>query len=443
MPRLLPMLLLTTCAWAGDVKDDARKFLELCQASKFEDAHANFSPKMATALPKEKLAQVWAGLEKQLGPIQSMGEPREDRVGASRRAKIRCQFRATALDALVSFDAEGKVEGFFLVPAEKAKGEAVAKPEPPYADPSKYDEEEVTVGAEGWPLSGTLTRPKGVEKAPLAILLQGSGPHDRDETIGPNAPFRDLAHGLASRGVAVLRYEKRTHAHKLRYADPKVRDAVAVQDEVIDDALAAVAKARGWKRIDPDRIVVLGHSLGGTAAPTVAKQDGRLAGVVLLAASARPAAEMVREQVDHIKKVDPERAKGLAEVDAKLDDVISRMKAGTAKDDETLLGVPLRYWKTMDALHPDRLLAESPDLPVLVLQGGRDYQVTEADFDLFRRALDGRPNATLKLYPDLNHGFQTGEGKAVPAEYEKPGFVDLRVIEDVAGWILGLSGRRE
>jgi dienelactone hydrolase len=280
-----------------------------------------------------------------------------------------------------------------------------------------------------------------VDKAPLAILLQGSGPHDRDETIGPNAPFRDLAHGLASRGVAVLRYDKRTHAHKMRYADPKIRDAVAVQDEVVDDALAAVAKARGWKGIDPDRIVVLGHSLGGTAAPLVAKQDGRLAGVVLLAASARPAADLVREQIDHIKKVDPERSKGLPEADAELDGVLARMKAGVAKDDETLLGVPVRYWKSLDALRPDKLLADAPDLPALVLQGGRDYQVTEADFDLFRRALDGRANATLKLYPDLNHGFLTGEGKATPAEYEKPGFVDLRVIDDVSGWISALPGR--
>jgi dienelactone hydrolase len=440
MPRLLPILL-TLCAWPGDVKDDARMFLEHCRASRFDEAHAAFGPKMAAALSKEKLAQVWEGLEKQLGPVQSMGEPREDRVGASRRAKIRCQFKATALDALVSFDTEGKVEGFFLVPAEEAKAAAAPKPEAPYADACKYVEEQVTVGAEGWPLPGTLTRPKGVDKAPLAILLQGSGPHDRDETIGPNAPFRDLAHGLASRGVAVLRYDKRTHAHKMRYADPKIRDAVAVQDEVVDDALAAVAKARGWKGIDPDRIVVLGHSLGGTAAPLVAKQDGRLAGVVLLAASARPAADLVREQIDHIKKVDPERSKGLPEADAELDGVLARMKAGVAKDDETLLGVPVRYWKSLDALRPDKLLADAPDLPALVLQGGRDYQVTEADFDLFRRALDGRANATLKLYPDLNHGFLTGEGKATPAEYEKPGFVDLRVIDDVSGWISALPGR--
>ncbi|MDG3006281.1 alpha/beta hydrolase [Paludisphaera mucosa] len=436
MLRLLPILLISTTAWAGEPKDDARRFLDLCKALKFEEAHAAFGPKMAAALSTEKLKAVWTGIEKQLGPVTAMGEPREDRVGASRRVRIRCEFKTTPLDALVSFDPEGKIEGFFLTPAAAdPKAPAVKKPDPPYVDPAKYTEEDVVVGAEGWPLAATLTRPKGVDKAPLVILVHGSGPHDRDETIGPNAPFRDLAHGLAGRGVAVLRYEKRTHAHKARYADPKILGSVGVQDEVVDDALAAAAKARGWKGIDPARIFVMGHSLGGTSAPLIARQDGKLAGIVLLAASARPSADLVREQIEHIRKVDPERAKGLVEIDTKLDEVLARMKAGTAKDDEKALGAPVRYWKSMDALQPAKLLAELPNLPVLVLQGGRDYQVTEADLDLLRKALNGRSNATVRLYPDLNHGFLKGEGKATPAEYEKPGFVDVRVIDDVARWV--------
>ena len=437
----LPVLLISVFAWAGDVKEDARAFLEQCKASKFAEAHASFGPKMAEALSVEKLAQTWDLIGKQLGPIESMGEPRQDRVGESRRVKIRLQFKSVALDALVSFDPGGKIEGFFLTPAAEPAGAAAKKAEPPYADPSRYVEEEVTVGAEGWPLAGTLTRPKGPEKAPLVVLVHGSGPHDRDETIGPNAPFRDLAHGLASRGIAVLRYEKRTHAHQARHADPKVRDAVGVQEEVVDDALAAVAKARTWPGIDPARVFVLGHSLGAVAAPMIAARDFRLAGVVLLAASTRPAAELIREQVDHIRKVAPDRAKALDDAFPNLDDVLARMRAGAAGDDEAVMGVSVRYWKSMDAIHPERDLAGFPDLPALVLQGARDYQVTEVDFDAFRKTLGARSNVVLRLYPDLNHGFVKGAGKATPAEYEKPGFVDVRVVEDVAGWVNGLPGR--
>lgn len=433
MTRVLPILLLTTTtAWAADLKDDARKFLELCQTAKFDEAHARFGPKMAEALPREKLAELWTNLGGQVGPSISMGEPHEDRVGASRRVTIVCRFKPMTLEALLSFDPDGKIEGFFL---SSPAAPVMPKAEPPYVDRGKYTEEDVVVGAEDWPLPGTLARPKGVDSPPLVVLIQGSGPHDRDETIGPNAPFRDLAHGLASRGVAVLRYEKRTRAHKARYSDPKAGAAVVVQDEVIDDALAAVARARTWKGIDPNRIFILGHSLGATSAPMIAEQDGKLAGVILLAASARPSADVVREQSDYVRKVDPVRAKGLDLLDAKLDEHLTALKAGTLTDDDKVLGAAVRYWKSMDAARPAQKLAEQPNLPALILQGGRDYQVTEADLEVFRQALPNRPNVTIKLYSDLNHAFMKGEGKAVPSEYDKPGFVDLKVVEDVAAWV--------
>ncbi|WP_165063671.1 alpha/beta hydrolase [Paludisphaera rhizosphaerae] len=433
MIRVLPILLLTTTtAWAADLKDDARKFLELCQTAKYDEAYARFGPKMAAALPKEKLAEVWTNIGGQLGPIESMAEPQEDRIGASRRVKILCRFKPMTLEALISYDPDGKIEGFFL---NTPTPPAAPKAEPPYVDRAKYTEEDVVVGADGWPLPGTLARPKGLELPALVVLVQGSGPHDRDETIGPNAPFRDLAHGLASRGVAVLRYDKRTRTHKSRYADPKAGAAVVVQDEVVDDALASVAKARTWKGIAPNRIFVLGHSLGATTAPMIAEQDGRLAGVILLAASTRPSADVVREQSDYVRKVDPVRAKGLDALDAKLDEHLTALKAGTLGDDDKVLGGAVRYWKSMDATRPAQRLAEQPNLPALILQGGRDYQVTEADLEAFRRVLPNRPNVTIKLYPDLNHTFMKGEGKATPSEYDKPGFVDVRVVEDIAAWV--------
>jgi uncharacterized protein len=70
--------------------------------------------------------------------------------------------------------------------------------------------------------------------------------------------------------------------------------------------------------------------------------------------------------------------------------------------------------------------------PVLVLQGGRDYQATETDFNLWKRLLAGREDAQFKLYPDLNRLFATGQGRATPNEYSKPGHVAEVVVEDVA-----------
>jgi len=435
MIRLLPMVLAMVAA--GDVKDEAKTFLNNCQASKFEEAASNFDAKMKEVLPAEKLSQTWQAILKQLGPITKMGDPREDKVANSRRVKIRCEFKSTALDALVSFNTDGKIEGFFLVPAERTTSkDAVKRADPPYVDPSKFTEQDVTVGAQGWPLPGTLTTPKskGTTKPPLVILVHGSGPHDRDETIGPNAPFRDLAHGLATRGVAVLRYEKRTKAHVTKLADPAVASKITVKEEVVDDVLATIAQARRMPGIDPDRIFVIGHSLGGTLAPLIAQKDGRLAGVILLAASNRPPHELIRDQIDHIKKVDPEQAVELAK-DKSLDEVLARMKAGKARDDDTVLGASMIYWKSMADVRSAEIAGKLGKLPILVLQGGRDYQVTEVDFNAFRQAVKGRANAAFHVYPDLNHCFQKGEGKAKPAEYLKPAFVDERVIREIATWV--------
>src|SRR5437868_1155092 len=72
-----------------------------------------------------------------------------------------------------------------------------------------FDEREVTVGKGEWELPGTLGLPKGSGPFPAVVLVQGSGPQDRDETMGVNKPFQDIAWGLASNGIAVLRYDKR------------------------------------------------------------------------------------------------------------------------------------------------------------------------------------------------------------------------------------------
>jgi hypothetical protein len=98
------------------------------------------------------------------------------------------------------------------------------------------------------------------------------------------------------------------------------------------------------------------------------------------------------------------------------------------------LGIPAAYWLDLRGYDPPAAAAGLA-MPVLVLQGGRDYQVTTGDYDLWKAALGGRADADFKLYPDLNHLFMTGSGKSAPAEYEIASHVAAQVVADIATWI--------
>jgi dienelactone hydrolase len=263
------------------------------------------------------------------------------------------------------------------------------------------------------------------------VLLHGSGPHDRDETIGPNKPLRDLAWGLASQGVAVLRYEKRTREHGHRW-----KPTMTFREETVDDALAAVALLRQRPEVDGRRVFVLGHSLGALAAPEVGRRDPALAGLIVMAGNTRPLEDLVLEQITYIRSLTP--SEDDKEELEKLRKQVARVKdrglTAETPASELPLKAPAAYWLALRDYDPAATAARLK-VPMLVLQGERDYQVTMADFDGWKKALAGRSNVRLKSYPKLNHLFMEGEGKAKPEEYQKAGHVSREVVDDVAAWV--------
>lgn len=277
--------------------------------------------------------------------------------------------------------------------------------------------------------------PNGAGPFPAVVLVHGSGPNDRDETIGPNKPFKDLAWGLATRGIAVLRYEKRTKQCPGQMIASMA--TLTVNEEVVNDALAAAESLRGVPGTDPDRVFVLGHSLGGTVAPRMAARDPRLAGLVLLAASARNLADLMLEQNEYLASLDgtitPDEAEALAELRRQ----VARVKALDFQEGETILGAGKAYWADILAYDPIAT-AKSLAAPMLILQGERDYQVTMADFAAWQSGLAGRDGVSFKSYPGLNHLFMTGSGPPSPAEYDVAGNVAREVVDDIAAWIARL-----
>ncbi len=287
-------------------------------------------------------------------------------------------------------------------------------------------------GAAGWPLPATLTMPRGEGPWPAVVLVHGSGPNDRDETVMAAKPFRDLAEGLASCGVAVLRYEKRTRAHAQKLA----RQEITLDEEVLDDALAAVALLRNTPGIDGKRVYVLGHSLGAWLAPLIAAADGRLAGLILMAAPARPIEQLYVEQIRYLASLRGELSAAEKEkiAEAEREAAAVRQIRERGEGPERALGAPRSYWLSFRGRDPLAAAAKL-DMPVFLLHGGRDYQVTDEDFRLWQRALAVRAQATLKQYPALNHLLQTGQGRSTPDEYARPGHVAAEVIEDLCRWI--------
>jgi dienelactone hydrolase len=411
----------------ADLSARSRAFLSAIVADDLATATKDYDEAMKKALPEAKLRDIWKDLVAKAGAFKKLGSARISKVDKYDIVTVRCEFEKAAYDARVVFNADKQISGLFFSPASEYKA-------PPYVNRAGFIESEVQVGSGAWALPATLTLPKGASPLPAVVLVHGSGPQDRDETIGPNKPFRDLAWGLAGKGVAVLRYEKRTKAHAKLVS---LKD-LTVKEEVLDDALAAVDLLRKAQGIDPKKVFVLGHSLGAMAAPRLAELDPGIAGLILIAGPARPIAEVIVEQLDYVLPME----KNLSDQDKAKSEKLKKDAARLANPKlspedfagGTLLGATFAYWESLRALHATETAAKIKQ-PMLILQGERDYQATMADFELWKKALSGRKNVEFKSYAKLNHLFMVGVGKAKPAEYDKEGHVAREVIDDIGAWV--------
>lgn len=411
---------------------NARQLVAQLVAGKYAEIVASFDETMTSALPAPALERTWKGLVGQVGAFETIEGARIERTSTHVAAILTCKFANARLDARVAYDNAGKVAGLFFTPA------AAPYSEPPYVDRSSFEEREVTVGSGEWALPGTLTLPRGTGPFRAVVLVHGSGPNDRDESIGANRPFKDLAGGLASRGIAVLRYEKRTKVHGAKLA---AMPEATLDHETVDDALAAVELLRGMKEIDPARVVVAGHSLGGFVAPRIAARGKHVAAIAILAGSTRSVPDMMIEQMEYIASVDPSQATQVKAAIEQVKTAAARIrelvKGERPNPGELVLGAGAAYWIDF-AKYDATALAKTVTQPIFVAQGGRDYQVTNVDYEAWQSALRGKKNVTFKLYPDLNHIFGAGTGKSTPKEYEQRTPVAVELVDDLAAWIKAL-----
>jgi len=302
-------------------------------------------------------------------------------------------------------------------------------------------DEKIIIGQGGeYPLNGILSLPDGEDgPVPAVVLVHGSGPTNMDEKIFANTPFRDLAEGLSMRGIAAIRYDKRTFIYGRKLVK---NTGLTVFEETMEDVLGAVALLRNDARIDKDKVFILGHSMGAMLAPRIDALGGNFAGLILMAGSPRLLEELLFEQLDELSATH----KGLVAFIIKKQTAglrkhlagIYEMDEEKAKSIKVMGGARAWYFKEMGE-HDAPSFLEKVRKPMLVMQGGKDQQVrAETDFEKYKELLSGRDNVFFKLYPELNHLFMPsvyGELKKLKAEFKIPSKVEARVIDDIAAFI--------
>ena len=218
----------------------AKHVYELFVADQGDSIHALLNKNLQEKLSPEIFKDMFKQSEKQFGKLQAKGEWKQESAEGITLYYRDLKFERYSLRFLLSFDADGSMNTIRLMPVPAA---STAKPVA--YNKEKMQERDITVGADGFKLPGTLTLPVGKKKAPVVILVHGSGPQDRDETVGPNKPFRDLAWGLAERGIATVRYDKRTKVYGAAFI-PEGQNA-NYDTESVDDAVATSAYNNGFE----------------------------------------------------------------------------------------------------------------------------------------------------------------------------------------------------
>jgi len=427
---LLFFILIGICCGQSDrsCEDLAKEFVNLLVKENFIQAETCFDSTVKGLMPADKLQGIWKELLAETGPFKKEARIRKDKKSEYDIIYVTCEFEKTSLDIQIVFNNKKEISGLWFLPP----GTSLEYKIPAYVKPDGFTEKEVTVGSGEWELPGTLTVPKVPGNIPAVILVHGSGPNDRDETVGANKPFKDIALGLASRGIATLRYEKRTKTYGEKMGSMK---ELTVKEETVDDVLEGLKLLQKTEGIDQGKIFILGHSLGGTLIPKIAVLTPDAAGFIILAGATLPLEDKILEQTNYIYSLD---GKISDDEKVKLDEVkktVEKIKAlNENSPDELLYGVYPKYWLDLRAYNILNT-AKQVKQPLLILQGERDYQVTLEDFKLWKSSLAGQKNVEFKTYPLLNHLFIEGEGKSSPDEYMQGGNIPEYIIKDISDWI--------
>ena len=406
---------------------------QLLLDEKYGEMVSRFDATMSQHIDEPRLEQLWQGLLAQLGEFEEILAVNAQPKGEYTRNTLTCSFGSGYLKALITYDSKGLIAGLFFSPEKVQRNYEM----PEYVVREKFSELEFNIRHGQVSLPAVLSLPNEGVDIPLVILVHGSGPLDRDLSIEQLKPFRDLAWGLASRGIGVLRYDKRTFIYGASTSDVS-GGPVTPYSETIEDVVQALEMTSEFERIDQKAIYVFGHSLGATLASGIEEAANiKPAGYVLSAGSPRALEKIILEQCKYIYSLDglsQKERSDLKEMKRKVKRVRRAKYDNQTPAIDLPLGVGPAYWSWLKEYDPTSALRSS-SARLLVLQAEKDYQVTKKDLKAWKRKLKKR--AEYRSYERLFHPLVETKARALarPEDYSTSGHVPAYVIIDLAEWI--------
>lgn len=394
-----------------DSTNIADLFLTQLKSGQGSKATEYMSSALKEALPAQVLNSLWSNYEQIFGKFISQSHKTENDNAVHHNVTYAIQTDKIPFSITLRLNTKGQIDDLYMTPTYPSTYK-----KPDYDLSTTYTEKEVTIGDGEFALPGTLTKPIGSGPFPVVVLVHGSGPNNRDSSIGGAKPFRDLAVGLASKGIAVLRY------------------------------LNAVTMLKNLKDIDPTRIYVAGHSQGGFALPLIVEADKNktIAGTILLSAPSSTFIDVLVEQQEELVSRIKELGQDTSLYDAQAAQWLSLAKLVNDPQysvDHLPDNFPLSsaYWWFEQRNYKPSHLAKTQSGPMLVLQGENDWQVTVSQYNDWKKELKNRSDVEYKSYPHVNHLLSEYAGVSTGAEYMQPSNVAPAIIDDIAVWIKNLK----
>ena len=395
-----------------------------------KDFYKLFDENMKKEMSQQELLRLWNEIIQKYGAFEYyLSDVSIHPKDGYQIASVPCVFKNGTVTFRLTFNKNAEISGFYVSEDTDSAGL-----------PHLSNDTDITFGTEEYPLTGCLTLPEGDGPFPAVVLVQGYGPSDRNEQTGPNVPFLDIAQQLSKEGIAVLRYDKRTYLYG---QEMTADESYTVFDETVDDAALAVEFLKTRNTIDPTQIYVAGHGFGGYLIPRIASKTPDAEGYIMLAPYARPLEDVLVSQSKYVLHIDPDISKEESDnITRQLLKTVDLIKNLTPESDipaKKLNKLPKSYWLDLKEYDPLKE-AQSVSQPILLLQGGRDYQTTSADYEAWKNAMQGKEHFHVHFYEKLNHLFMSGSEPSSPADYEIKSVVSTDMTSDIISFVKSHAG---